>query len=98
MPDRASSSLIHPLMPGIRCRELWNPDWPRVLHDGQLTGFSPLICGMRQAPQIWASIPVGGELSWVEPVTTVDGERRLLLEDGRLRLLDLDGKIRWTSP
>lgn len=98
MTERASSSLTHPLMPGIRCRELWNPDWPRVLHDGQLTGFSPLVCGMRQAPEIWASIPIGGELSWVEPVTGVDGERGLLLEDGRLRLFDLDGKVRWTSP
>ena len=41
----------HPLMPGIRCAEINCTDWPRTLHDKQLTGFSPLALGMSRAPR-----------------------------------------------
>ncbi|SVE56093.1 uncharacterized protein METZ01_LOCUS508947, partial [marine metagenome] len=43
----------HPLMAGIRCAEINQPDWPRTLHDKQLTGFSPLVLGMSRAPSVW---------------------------------------------
>ena len=89
--------LVHPLMPGVRCAELWNPNWPRTLHDEQITGFSPLVCGMEKAPRVWATVEVGGELNWVRKVTCRDGGTRLLVDDGRLRLVGLDGEVRWTS-
>ena len=89
--------VTHPLMPGVRCAELWNPDWPRTLHDKQITGFSPLTCGMKAAPRVWATLDVGGEANWIEPVRGSDGEEFLLVNDGRLRLVALDGQVRWTS-
>jgi len=45
--------LTHPLLPGVRSAEVWNRDWPRTLHDKQITGFSPLVCGMKSAPHVW---------------------------------------------
>jgi len=87
----------HPLMPGVRSDEVWSPDWPRVLHDRQLTGFSPLVCGMAEAPEVWATVEVGGELTWVRQVRTGDGEDRLLVNDGRLRLVSMAGEVLWTS-
>jgi len=89
--------LAHPLMPGVRCAELWNPAWPRALHDAQLSGFSPLICDMEAAPQVWATVDVGGELNWVEAVEDREGKRLLLVNDGRLRRVEEDGEVRWTS-
>ena len=61
-------------MPGIRCPGMLQTTWPRVLHDEQISGFSPLVCGMVEAPRVWADIPVGGELGWVEPVAMAGGE------------------------
>lgn len=90
-------SLTHPLMPGVRCAGLWDTNWPRTLHDEQITGFSPLVCGMEKAPRVWATVEVGGELNWVREVTGGDGETWLLVDDGRLRRVGLDGKVRWTS-
>ena len=84
-------------MPGVRCAELWNADWPRTLHDKQLTGFSPLTCGMKTSPRIWATIDVGGEVNWIERVNASRGEELLLVNDGRLRLVSLHGEVRWTS-
>jgi len=84
-------------MPGVRSGELWNVDWPRTLHDKQITGFSPLTCGMKAAPRVWATVEVGGEANWVEQVTGSDGEGLLLVDDGRLRLVAFDGHVRWTS-
>jgi len=52
-------------VPGIRCAEVWNRDWPRVLHDKQLTGFSPLALRMSQAPVVRSTVEVGGALTWV---------------------------------
>ena len=81
--------LTHPLLPGVRSAEVWNPAWPRTLHDKQLTGFSPLLLGMKSAPREWATIPVGGELGWTRTVTANSGERSLLVNDGGLRRVDL---------
>jgi hypothetical protein len=89
--------LTHPLMPGVRCAEINNPDWPRTLHDKQLTGFSPLTCGMSEAPVVWSALDVGGQLGWVEQLITANDETRLLVRDNRLRLLSLDGQVRWTG-
>jgi hypothetical protein len=75
--ERRPSRLTHPLLPGVRCSEIWNTDWPRTLHDKQLTGFSPLICGMKEAPTVWATIDVGGELSWVKQIRDRHGDRPL---------------------
>ena len=91
MPD----SVTHPLMPGVRCAEINNPDWPRVLHDKQLTGFSPLTCGMTGAPEAWTTIELGGDLRWIEQVRTVDGGTMLLVQDSRLRFVSPDGDVRW---
>lgn len=92
-PDRTT----HPLMPGVRSPELWNPEWPRPLHDKQITGFSPLVCGMRQAPEGDSTIDVGGTLSWVREITTASGERCLLMNDGTLCCLSLHGEFLWTG-
>ncbi len=90
-----SDSLNHPLMPGVRCAEINNPDWPRTLHDKQLTGFSPLTCGMAEAPEVCTTIDLGGDLGWVEQVRTVDGGTMLLVRDSRMRFVSPDGDVRW---
>ena len=93
-----SQSMTHPLMPGVRSSEINNPAWPRVLHDGQITGFSPLTCGMTDAPGVWRTIDVGGELSWIKRVKCADGAERLFVDDGRLRHVETDGTVLWTLP
>ena len=97
--DRETSParLTHPLLPGVRSAELWNADWPRTLHDKQLTGFSPLTCGMQTAPRVWATLDVGGEVHWLSATTGTEGETFLLVDDGRLRLVGTDGQVRWTG-
>ncbi|MGD9497541.1 MAG: PQQ-binding-like beta-propeller repeat protein, partial [Armatimonadota bacterium] len=88
----------HPLLPGIRCADVWDSGWPRLFHDRQITGFSPLTLDMREAPQVWATIPVGGDLEWVRLVQTAEGAQRLLVNDGRLRMVAIaDGAVLWTS-
>ena len=91
-----ASNLTHPLLPGVRSAEVWNEDWPRTLHDKQITGFSPLVLGMQSAPRIWATLNVGGEANWLTSVNSAAGSA-LLVNDGRLRLVELDGTVRWTS-
>ncbi|MBT3341558.1 MAG: PQQ-binding-like beta-propeller repeat protein [Gemmatimonadetes bacterium] len=87
----------HPLMPGIRCAEINRSDWPRTLHDKQLTGFSPLNLGMSQAPAVWQEIDVPGEYRWIEDVETLAGPA-FLVDDGRLCLYDVgDGQRRWSA-
>ncbi|MBI2297862.1 MAG: VCBS repeat-containing protein [Armatimonadetes bacterium] len=95
--DAPAHPAEHPLLPGIRCPEVWNRDWPRVMHDKQLTGFSPLPLGMKTAPTVWAKVDVGGELSWARAVKTHDGRDLWLVNDGPLRLIDPDGTVLWTS-
>lgn len=88
---------IHPLLPGIRSTEVWNKDWPRVYHDKQLTGFSPLTLGMKDAPETWTTVDVGGEVNSVKQVRTSDGRALLLIEDGRLRAVTPEGEVLWTG-
>ena len=71
----------HPLMPGVRCEGINDPEWPRSLHDKQITGFSPLTCGMHGAPKVWASIDVGGELGGIKVLAASDGRTLLLVQD-----------------
>ena len=87
----------HPLLPGIRTPEVWNRDWPRSLHDKQITGFSPLTCGMTQAPSLWAALDVGGEMSWARCVPGPDGPL-VVVDDGRIRAVDFPGQVRWETP
>ncbi len=88
----------HPLMPGIRSAEIAKADWPRTLHDKQLTGFSPLTLGMDETPEIWQTIDVGGTFGWAETVARADGSSALLVDDGRLTLYDFgDGHIVWRA-
>ena len=87
----------HPLMAGIRCAEINQPDWPRTLHDKQLTGFSPLALGMSRAPSVWQTIDVQGEYRWVESVETPSGAC-FLVNDNRLALYAAaDGRRRWLA-
>ncbi|MBD3293680.1 MAG: hypothetical protein GF393_12205, partial [Armatimonadia bacterium] len=96
-PGVTAGQTTHPLLPGIRCEDVWDTDWPRVLHDRQLTGFSPLVLGMDDAPEVWSTTDVGGELSWVRSVEAADGRDLLLVNDGNLRLVNLDGEVIWTG-
>ncbi|MCC6492709.1 MAG: hypothetical protein IT424_06790 [Pirellulales bacterium] len=90
-------SSTHPLMPGLRSTELANPNWPRILHDELATGFSPLTCGMDEAPQIWCTRDFGGAAQWVHVLHEPDGADRLLVYDGRLRLINREGAVAWTA-
>jgi hypothetical protein len=85
-------------MPGVRCAGINNPYWPRTLHDEQITGFSPLVCGMRSAPNVWASVDVGGELGAIDVVTMRDGRSMLLVRDAVLRLVSTAGEVVWELP
>lgn len=88
----------HPLMPGIRSAEIQSTDWPRTLHDRQLTGFSPLVCGMSDAPSVWRTLATPGDCQWIRPVDTRRGAG-FLVDDGRLRLFDVSGgECLWTAP
>ena len=91
-----TTMMTHPLMPGVRCDEINNPNWPRTLHDKHLTGFSPLKLGMTGSPEVWATLEVGGVLQWIQTIQ-VRGATRLLAYDGRLRLITPDGHVEWTS-
>lgn len=96
IPTQNDARREHPLLPGIRTAEVLDRNWPRMYHDKQLTAFSPLVCGMTTAPEVWASIDVGGELTWIREVRTVTGDTRLLVYDGSLRLVSLEGDVIWT--
>ncbi len=91
-----STAMTHPLVPGVRCDEIHNPNWPRTLHDKHLTGFSPLKLGMTESPEVWATLEIGGVLQWVQTIR-VQGATRLLAYDERLRLITLDGHVEWTN-
>ena len=97
LPTRHVMHTTHPLMPGIRSAELWNPNWPRTLHDKQLTGFSPLTLDMAQAPSIWVTIPLGGDVNTIMSVTCKNGEIAFLVNDVGWHLVDVNGKTRWTA-
>jgi hypothetical protein len=86
----------HPLMPGIRSAEAHHRDWPRTLHDKQLTGFSPLELGMSQAPTVWRQLELAGDYQWIEAVTSPSAG--FLVADGRLSLYEAaGGQRRWRT-
>ena len=86
----------HPLLPGVRDPRVNDPNWRRGLHDELATGFSPLSCGMRTAPQVAWAIPGVGQIRAVRTLRLPDGTDALLIDDGRLRLVDVAGHTRWT--
>ncbi len=93
----SSGTGTHPLLPGIRSNEVNNPEWPRTLHDAQLTGFSPLTCGMTQAPKMWSSVRFGGKLNWLKVVRDSRGDDLCLVRDNQLRLISAAGRTLWRS-
>lgn len=98
LPCRAAESPnSHPLLPGVRSDELHNHAWPRTLHDNLATGFSPLTCGMTEAPRVWGVHELGGQAEWVHVLHELDGADRLLVYDGRLRMVNREGEVLWTS-
>jgi len=84
-------------MPGVRSEEINHRDWPRTLHDKQLTGFSPLVLGMADAPSVWQTIDIPGEYQWIETVDTSSGPC-FLIDDGRLSLYAVtSGQLCWRT-
>lgn len=93
-PDRLRST--HRLLPGIIGRGVDDPNWTRTLHDALATGFSPLCCGMQEAPVIWAEQTIaGGTVNVMAIVTDHDGAQSLLFDDGALRLISSQGSVLW---
>lgn len=88
----------HPLLPGVRSPEVWNRAWPGTMHDKLLTGFSPLKCGMKKAPKLWATIQTGGEVSHATFLPDGTGETFLLVQDSALRRVNARGQTVWTKP
>lgn len=95
--DDREELLTHPLVPGLRSGDLNDPNWPRPFHDRVGSGFSPLVCGMTSAPRIWSSIQSPGQLRWLRLLADANGGTRILVNDGRLRLVDIGGHMIWTS-
>ena len=60
-----ASKTTHKLMPGIVGRGISDVNWTRTQHDALATGFSPLSCGMREAPTVWGEIGLRGTLGWL---------------------------------
>ena len=89
--------LTHPLVPGLRSSELNDADWARPFHDRVGSGFSPLVCNIDSAPRVWSSIQTPGQLRWLTLLADARQGTRILVNDGRLRLVDVDGHVIWTS-
>jgi outer membrane protein assembly factor BamB len=89
--------LTHPLVPGLRSSELNDADWARPFHDRVGSGFSPLLCNIDSTPSVWSSIQTPGQLRWLTLLTDAKQGTRLLVNDGRLRLVDVNGQVIWTS-
>ncbi|MBA4107769.1 MAG: hypothetical protein C0485_18705 [Pirellula sp.] len=88
----------HPLMPGVRSADLNDSNWPRAMHDRLATGFSPLPCKMSAAPRIIAEIATAGTLNGMRIVEASNREPIILVDDGRLRSLRIDGRELWSQP
>lgn len=95
--DGPQPTATHPLVPGLRSDDLNDTDWARPFHDRVGSGFSPLTCGITAAPKAWSVIESPGQLRWLTPLTDATQGTRILVNDGRLRLVDLDGRVLWTS-
>ena len=87
----------HPLMPGLRCDALNETDWARPFHDRVGSGFSPLVCNMRSTPRVWSTLPASGQLRWLTVLRDTENHSRVLVNDGRLRMVSQDGTVIWTS-
>ncbi|MBA3483438.1 MAG: hypothetical protein H0T51_16640 [Pirellulales bacterium] len=81
----------------MRSSELHVRDWPRTAHDNQATGFSPLVGDMSKAPREWCTWDLGGGADWLHVLHEPGGTDCLLVYDGRLRLVEHDGAVRWTA-
>ena len=92
----ASGIETHPLMPGIRSAGVRDPNWSRPWHDKLATGFSPLVCGMKTAPVVWATIPITPQAGSTRVVASEGHDDQLLVSDDRLRLVTADGKELWS--
>ena len=88
----------HPLLPGIRSPEVWNPHWPTTAHDKLLTGFSPLKCGMKRAPVVLTTIHPGGAAAHAAFLADEHNEPFLLVQDAVLRRVDAQGNVAWQYP
>ena len=88
----------HPLLPGIRSPEVWNPYWPSAAHDRILTGFSPLGCGMKGAPVVLTTIQPGGVAGYASFLADERDEPFLLVQDAGLRRVDAKGDVVWRYP
>jgi len=86
------------LLPGVWSDEVRNPAWPSTFHDPWLTGFSPLPCDMPKAPDLWATIELGGAARWAIFLPDRQGGSFLLVQDARLRCIDATGKVVWERP
>ncbi len=96
-PDDDKKLLTHPLVPGLRSSQLNETDWARPFHDGVGSGFSPLVCDIESTPRVWSCISTPGQLAWLTVLSGDNGRTRVLVNDGRLRLVDVDGRVIWTS-
>jgi len=54
-------------LPEARAAETPGADWPRVRHDSQLTGLSPLKGGLDQAPKEIGPLISAGRRSGLKP-------------------------------
>ena len=87
----------HRLLPGIVGRGIDDVNWTRTQHDALATGFSPLVCGMRRAPEAWQETTVeGGTVNLLAIVTGPKQQQCVLVDDGRLRLITAAGEVVWT--
>jgi|GEM_PF-969025 len=96
-PDDDKKLLTHPLVPGLRSSQLNETDWARPFHDAIGSGFSPLVCDIESTSRVWSSIGTPGQLRWLIVLAGDNGRARVLVNDGRLRLIDTNGQLIWTS-
>ena len=78
-------------------------DWPAYRRDAGLTGFSPLVGGLEQAPVVRWTYDLGGVATTTEQAQLVDlegdGREELLrVTPDRLICQDVDGTPRWQTP
>ncbi len=88
--------------PDAKAGETSGADWPRVRHDSQLTGLSPLQGGLGQPPREAWSVDMGGPMVGTETVRIedVNGDGRtevVRVRKDSLVCQDLSGKKLWEA-